>query len=138
MPARPVLATGGAVALAPVLPLTLNAHNRDTGTPPSPRPVTDRSGLWLRNAAVGLCVLAAAAAAVSFTAQYRMADAARHLPRSHRVGSAAIKVTGPSEDVCHGLVSPHRDLLSGGRVDGQIRCLGRVEQALVVSHERGQ
>jgi hypothetical protein len=35
-------------------------------TPPGwPR---DRSGLWLRNAAGGLCVLAAAAAAVSFTA----------------------------------------------------------------------
>ena len=80
MPARPVLATGGAVALAPVLPLTLNAHNRDTGTPPSPRPVTDRSGLWLRNAAAGLCVLAAAAAMVSFTAQFRMAETARHLP----------------------------------------------------------
>jgi hypothetical protein len=28
----------------------------------------DRSDLWLRNAAAGLCVLAAAAAAVSFTA----------------------------------------------------------------------
>src|SRR5579871_4148381 len=40
----------------------------------------DRSGQWLRNAAAGLCLLAAAAAAVSFTAQYRMADAARHLP----------------------------------------------------------
>ena len=40
----------------------------------------DRSGLWLRNAAMGLCVLAAAAAAVSFTAQYRMVDATRHLP----------------------------------------------------------
>jgi len=80
MPARPVLATGGAVALAPVVPLTLNAHNRDTGTPPSPRPVTDRSGLWLRNAAAGLCVLAAAAAMVSFTAQFRMAETARHLP----------------------------------------------------------
>jgi Protein of unknown function (DUF2637) len=34
----------------------------------------------LRNAAAGLCVLAAAAAAVSFTAQYRMAETARHLP----------------------------------------------------------
>ena len=78
-PARPVLATGGAIALAPVLPITLNAHNRDTGTPPSPRPVTDRSGLWLRNAAAGLCILAAAAAAVSFTAQYRMVEATRHL-----------------------------------------------------------
>jgi len=31
-------------------------------------PGQDRSGLWLRNAAAGLCVLAAAAAAVSFTA----------------------------------------------------------------------
>ena len=40
----------------------------------------DRSGVWLRNAAAGLCVLAAAAAAVSFTAQERMVDAARHLP----------------------------------------------------------
>jgi hypothetical protein len=30
------------------------------------------------------------------------------------------------------------DCLSGGRVDGQTRCLGRVEQALVVGHERGQ
>ena len=48
--------------------------------PAPPRWSRDRSGLWLRNAAAGLCVLAAAAAAVSFTAQYRMADAARHLP----------------------------------------------------------
>jgi hypothetical protein len=43
-------------------------------------PGGDRSGLWLRNAAAGLCVLAAAAAAVSFTAQYRMAESARRLP----------------------------------------------------------
>ena len=32
-------------------------------------PGQDHSGLWLRNAAAGLCVLAAAAAAVSFTAR---------------------------------------------------------------------
>src|SRR6478735_7641000 len=80
MPAHPVLAPGGAAVLAPVLPLTLNALGRGTGTPPSPRPAPNRSGLWLRNAAAGLCVLAAAAAAVSFTAQYRMAETARHLP----------------------------------------------------------
>ena len=51
------------------------------GSQPLPpgRP-NDRSGLWLRNAAAGLGVLAAAAAAVSFTAQYRMVDATRHLP----------------------------------------------------------
>ena len=48
--------------------------------PAPPRWPRDRSGLWLRNAAAGLCILAAAAAAVSFTAQYRMAEAARHLP----------------------------------------------------------
>ena len=36
--------------------------------------------MWLRYAAAGLCVLAAAAAVVSFTAQYRMVDATRHLP----------------------------------------------------------
>jgi Protein of unknown function (DUF2637) len=45
-----------------------------------PAPPDDRSGLWLRNAAAGLGVLAAAAATVSFTAQYRMAEAARDLP----------------------------------------------------------
>jgi hypothetical protein len=48
--------------------------------PTPPRWPGDRSGLWLRNAAAGLCLLAAAAAAVSFTAQYRMVDATRHLP----------------------------------------------------------
>jgi hypothetical protein len=40
----------------------------------------DRSGVWLRNAAAGLGLLAVAAAAVSFTAQYRMVYAARRLP----------------------------------------------------------
>ena len=39
----------------------------------------DRSGLWLRNAVAGLGILAAAAAVVSFTAQYRMIVAARRL-----------------------------------------------------------
>ena len=79
IPARPAL-TPGAAALAPVLPLALTVASSGTGTTPAPRPAPDRSGLWLRNAAAGLCVLAAAAAAVSFTAQYRMADTARHLP----------------------------------------------------------
>ena len=39
----------------------------------------DHSGIWLRNAAVGLCLLAAAAAVVSFTAQYRLVYATRQL-----------------------------------------------------------
>jgi hypothetical protein len=38
------------------------------GQPVPPRWSRDRSGLWLRNAAAGLGVLAGAAAAVSFTA----------------------------------------------------------------------
>jgi len=74
------LTTGGTLALAPVVPLTLTADTRGTSTPSNSRPAPDRSGLWLRNAAAGLCVLAAAAAAVSFTAQYRMAETARKLP----------------------------------------------------------
>jgi Protein of unknown function (DUF2637) len=48
--------------------------------PAGPAPAGTGRGRWLRNAAAGLCVLAAAAAAVSFTAQYRMAETARHLP----------------------------------------------------------
>src|ERR1700685_1519265 len=57
--------------------------------PSSPRPASlrvmhlgvyaDRSRLWLRNAVAGLGVLAAAAAVVSFTAQYQMIFAARRL-----------------------------------------------------------
>jgi hypothetical protein len=39
----------------------------------------DHSGVWLRNAAAGLCLLATAAAVVSFTAQYRLIQATRRL-----------------------------------------------------------
>jgi hypothetical protein len=58
-------------------PAPAPGHGRQ---PVPPRGPGDRSGLWLRNATAGLCVLAAAAATVSFTAQFRMVDAARHLP----------------------------------------------------------
>jgi hypothetical protein len=75
MPRVPFVLTGPAGPSVPQV--------RDTGKAPGdgwPGSGQDRSGLWLRNAAAGLCVLAAAAAAVSFTAQYRMAETARHLP----------------------------------------------------------
>ena len=81
--------TSGTLAPATALPLALFgpslAYARDPGNGPRLQPGRtvpggDRSGLWLRNAAAGLCILAAAAAAVSFTAQYRMVDATRHLP----------------------------------------------------------
>jgi hypothetical protein len=96
MPVHPSLTSApgpgilsGACALEPVVPLALSGrpliYARTTNNSIRPRlvravPGGDRSGLWLRNAAGGLCVLAAAAAAVSFTAQYRMVDATRHLP----------------------------------------------------------
>jgi hypothetical protein len=60
--------------------LALASAARSASQPGPPGRPKDRSGLWLRNAAAGLCVLATAAAAVSFTAQYRMVDAVRHLP----------------------------------------------------------
>ena len=68
---------------APARPVLAYARARDNAIslrPGRTEPASDRSGLWLRNAAGGLCVLAAAAAAVSFTAQFRMVDATRHLP----------------------------------------------------------
>ena len=63
------------------LPAAVPQASRTASAQPGwPGPGNDRSGLWLRNAAAGLCVLAAAAAVVSFTAQFRMVDATRHLP----------------------------------------------------------
>ena len=63
------------------LPAAVQQASRTAGAQPGwPGPGKDRSGLWLRNAAAGLCVLAAAAAVVSFTAQFRMVGAVRHLP----------------------------------------------------------
>src|SRR5437762_12481062 len=75
MPRVPLVRTGPAGPSAPQGPVAGKVSGTGwTG------PGQDRSGLWLRTAAAGLCVLAAAAAAVSFTAQYRMVDATRHLP----------------------------------------------------------
>jgi len=76
------------LAPTPAVQLVTDTHltyARSTNNSIRPRlvravPSGDRSDLWLRNAAGGLCILAAAAAAVSFTAQYRMVDATRHLP----------------------------------------------------------
>jgi hypothetical protein len=68
------------IPLTPLPAAVVQQPSRTASTQPgSTWPGKDRSGLWLRNAAAGLCVLAAAAAAVSFTAQYRMVDATRHL-----------------------------------------------------------
>jgi hypothetical protein len=43
-------------------------------------PGRDHPGIWLYAASLGLCALAGSAAAVSFSAQYRLVYAARHLP----------------------------------------------------------
>jgi len=74
MPRVPLMLTGPAGPSAPHGPVAGKVSGAGWDDPGQ-----DRSGLWLRNAAAGLCVLAAAAAAVSFTAQYRMVDATRHL-----------------------------------------------------------
>ena len=70
----------GGHSAVPCIPLALTGpagpsvpRVRGTGTVPGAGPGwagrgQDRSGRWLRNAAAGLCVLAASAAAVSFTA----------------------------------------------------------------------
>ena len=63
----------------PVTPVPADPPGHLSG-PAGPGWPRDRSGLWLGNAAAGLCVLAAAAAAVSCSAQYRMVDATRHFP----------------------------------------------------------
>jgi hypothetical protein len=62
----------------------VSSRPADPGDAGAGRPIKavlprDRSAVWLRNAAIGLCALAAAAAAVSFTAQYRMVYADRRL-----------------------------------------------------------
>ena len=75
MPRVPLMLTGQAGPSVPQGPGTGKVSGAGWSGPGQ-----DRSGLWLCNAAAGLCVLAAAAAAVSFTAQYRMAETARHLP----------------------------------------------------------
>jgi hypothetical protein len=69
------------IPLAPLPAAAVQHASRPASAQPGwAGPGKDGSGLWLRNAAAGLCVLAAAAAAVSFTAQYRMVDASRRLP----------------------------------------------------------
>jgi hypothetical protein len=73
----PLMLTGPAGPSAPQVRATDKVSGVSLGWA---GPGQNRSGLWLRNAAAGLCVLAAAAAAVSFTAQYRMVDATRHFP----------------------------------------------------------
>ena len=75
VPRVPLMLTGPAGPSAPQGPVAGKVSGTGWTSPGQ-----DRSGRWLRNAAAGLCVLAAAAAAVSFTAQYRMAETARHLP----------------------------------------------------------
>jgi hypothetical protein len=66
----------------PALPFMAAAPDMGKSTGGHPRwsaSGRDHSGIWLRNAAAGLCLLAASAAVVSFTAQYRLIDATRRL-----------------------------------------------------------
>jgi hypothetical protein len=77
------IAPGAPLALTssptPSSPGTRDASPAPSGHQGEAGPRKDRSAAWLRTAAAGLCALAAAAATVSFTAQYQLADATRHL-----------------------------------------------------------
>jgi Protein of unknown function (DUF2637) len=74
IPATPATAAGDDGPRASAKAAGLTASSTQVATAPG----TDRSGAWLAVATIGLALLAAAAAAVSFTAQYRMVLAERH------------------------------------------------------------
>src|SRR5260370_27062567 len=89
------------ILLAPPKPaLSLMAGVPDAGKPAGDRPRRtasgrDHSGIWLRNAAAGLCLLAAAAAVVSFTAQYRLVYATPRLAGVARLGAPVPRAAPP-------------------------------------------
>src|ERR1700761_2144666 len=74
--AIPVALPGQAAAKDPAAADT-NAENVPGSRPAKSAPGQPR--VWLPAAAAGLCVLAGAAAAVSYAAQYRLVYSARHL-----------------------------------------------------------
>ena len=87
------------------------------------RPTPDQTGIWLYAAGTGLCALAGAAAAVSFTAQYRLVYTSRHLTVAaalEAVGIEKLEVKRPA----WGVPAP-----VGAKGEGAIRTYGygRVE-----------
>jgi hypothetical protein len=76
-PAIPIEPNSRATSSAP---LTAAEGAVTVDSPRYATPGPNRPGIWLHAAAAGLLVLAAAAATVSFTAQYRLVYAARRLP----------------------------------------------------------
>ena len=84
-PVIPVALPDPAAPSPPRLPRARRARQRlAAGFPNGP----GRPGFWLHTAAAGLLVLAAAAAAVSFSAQYRLVYAARRLPAAAAMEAA--------------------------------------------------
>jgi len=101
-PALPRIRLALAAPAEPSIP-QIPGTGAPSSTEPGPgTPGQDRSGPWLRSAAAGLCALAAAAAAVSFTAQYEMADATRRLPVAAAL-EAAIPDTSALVFACLGI-----------------------------------
>lgn len=68
-----------AAADAPAAPLSAGSA-RTAGPGRGPGELGDRSGTWLRTAMAGLAVLAAAAAVVSYQAQYQLVAGYKHAP----------------------------------------------------------
>jgi hypothetical protein len=76
IPVIPLLLTG---QIVPAVGVPAFSGAVPAAGPRHAGPGRDRPGSWLYAAAGGLCVLAGSAAAVSFSAQYRLVYAARHL-----------------------------------------------------------
>ena len=76
IPVIPLLLTG---QIVPAVGVPAFSGAVPAAGPRHAGPGRDRPGIWLYAAAGGLCVLAGSAAAVSFSAQYRLVYAARHL-----------------------------------------------------------
>jgi hypothetical protein len=78
-PRRPRPATTAPAPTAPRESARVSWSVTAPSQPEHARPGSDRPNFWLPIAAAGLCVLSAAAAIVSYAAQYRLVYAARHL-----------------------------------------------------------
>jgi AraC-like DNA-binding protein len=79
----------------------------------------------------------------SFTTRFRAATGEPPMTyltelRLRRAAGYLSTTTKSVREIAHLTGYGNEASFSGGRVDGQARCLGRVEQALVICHERGQ
>lgn len=87
------------------------------------RPATDPSRSWLRSALVGLGALAAAAAAVSFAAQYHLVFAAKGIPWASAL-EAGIPDAGSMVFACLGIALALKGKRALRARGGNLACVG--------------